>query len=162
MRSTSVRRMLDKIMSAVQMTRTRPRGQGQVATPAVFTAANSTTATSFARRRTVEPSAIPPAGAAIGNASLAPTMSSEGEIVANNLTEYRGFMINASNYRTARGFIPTVVVAKHRDGGVTELRLSPPCPEEGVETEEQGFAAGFDYAKAAIDGRVPGIDVSKL
>jgi hypothetical protein len=82
--------------------------------------------------------------------------------MANMLTEYRGFHINAFYYQTANGFVPRVVVSKHRSGSVTELPLSPPCPEQGFETEKQAFGAGIDYAKAAIEGRVSGIDVSKL
>jgi hypothetical protein len=54
------------------------------------------------------------------------------------------------------------VVSKHRPDSVTELPLSPPCPEQGFETEKQALSAGIDYGKAAIDGRVPGIDVSEL
>jgi hypothetical protein len=32
------------------------------------------------------------------------------------------------------------------------MRLSPPCPERGFKTQDEAFAGGFDYAKAAIDG----------
>jgi hypothetical protein len=53
-------------------------------------------------------------------------------------------------------------VSRHRESGISELSLSPPCPHRGVETEIEAFAVGFAYAKAAIDGRVSGIDISKL
>jgi hypothetical protein len=80
----------------------------------------------------------------------------------NNLTEYRRFQINAFYYHAAGGLVPTVVVSKHRLSGVTELRLSLTCPEHGFEKESEAFGAGFDYAKAAIDGRIPGIVMSSL
>jgi hypothetical protein len=80
--------------------------------------------------------------------------------MATKFTEYRGFHISASYYQAADGLTPTVMVSKHRSGGVTERQLTP--PGRGFETEEEVFAAGIDYAKAAIDGRVADVDVSGL
>ncbi len=82
--------------------------------------------------------------------------------MANKLTEHRGFTIEASYYMATGRFVPTVFVRKDRSSAVTEIQLTPPYPDGGPETEKEAFAAGFDHAKALIDGRVAGIDVSKL
>ena len=81
--------------------------------------------------------------------------------MTTTLSQHCGFRIAVTSYRSGKGFEPTVVITKDGSSG-TDIRLTPPRPDRGFETEGKAFAAGRDYAIAAIDGRFPGIDVSKL
>jgi hypothetical protein len=78
----------------------------------------------------------------------------------SKIVEYHDFIITVSYNRVAIGLVPTVVV--RRTSGGPELRLPPPSPERGFKTENEAFGGGIAYAKAAIDGRVPRVDVEAL
>jgi hypothetical protein len=78
------------------------------------------------------------------------------------IAQYLGFEIEASYRSGGDGYIPTVVIRKHRGDGVKEMRLTPPAPERGYATEAKAFDVAIDYAKLVIEGRVPSADVSQL
>jgi len=74
--------------------------------------------------------------------------------------QHRGFQIDASFHRVARGFVASVMVSAPATG--RQMLLTPPCPQTGFKTEDEAVAAGIDHAKAAIDGRVRGVDMRAL
>ncbi len=78
----------------------------------------------------------------------------------SKIIEYGGFIVTVSYNRVAIGLVPTVVV--RRTSGGAELPLPPPSPKRGFKTENEVFGGGIAYAKRAINGAVPGVDLSKL
>jgi hypothetical protein len=77
----------------------------------------------------------------------------------SKIIEYGDFIVTVSYNRVAIGLVPTVVVRRTSGGG--ELLLPPPSPKRGFKTENEAFGGGIAHAKAAIDGRIPGVDLPK-
>jgi hypothetical protein len=76
------------------------------------------------------------------------------------LSEYKGFVLVASFYQGAKGLLPTVTVDKHSGDRIGTLPLTP--PSTGVATEKEALELALRYGRSAIDGELPGVDVSDL
>ena len=76
------------------------------------------------------------------------------------VSQYKGFILTAHAFKTAKGYAPRVTLTKHNAVDTTEQFFD--LPTTGIPEESEALQVALDYGKAAIDGKVPGIDISKL
>jgi hypothetical protein len=83
------------------------------------------------------------------------------EGMGTDLVEHGGFGIRATCHASGTGYAPLVFVRKSREGA-REKQLTLGCPTGPYGTKEEARAAAVLYAKAAVDGSIPGIDLMKI
>lgn len=82
--------------------------------------------------------------------------------MTSKVTTYNGFILTASAFRIARGYANQVCLTRHNGPDTKEMILTPQLPERPFESEEDALDAALEFGKAAIEGRVPSVDVTKL
>src|SRR6266487_1908053 len=65
----------------------------------------------------------------------APSPLAEGaKSMGANLTQYRGWDINATYYSGGNGYLPAVMITKHTATGAIDKQLTPPSAGSGPKT----------------------------
>jgi hypothetical protein len=82
--------------------------------------------------------------------------------MANSELQYKGFILTAHTYKLAQGYAPRVTLTKHNEDSTAEQLLEPPTTGDGIPNEQEALQVAIDFGKAAVDGRIPGIDISKM
>lgn len=80
----------------------------------------------------------------------------------NLIREYNGFTLNASTALAAQGFLPQVCISRDNGNNVVEQIFYPDHPANGFPTVDDALQAGMNYGLNAVDGRIKGIDLTKL
>ena len=76
--------------------------------------------------------------------------------------EYKGVKRSAYAEPTEQDFALRVCFAKHRADHTLELPHTPSFPADSFHSTEEALEGLIIWGKAAIDGRVPGMDLSAL
>jgi hypothetical protein len=82
--------------------------------------------------------------------------------MAQHVAQYKGFTLIAQALKMAQGYAPRVTLKKRNGANWSEHFFDVPTTGQGIPDEAEAVTVAFDYGKGAIDGRIPGIDRSKL
>ena len=75
--------------------------------------------------------------------------------------EYKGFEIHAQAPEGAAGYVPEVILVRHKGDQVRERKCFPPV-QAAFPTADEALGCAMQYAFDLIDGDVEGFDPSTM
>jgi hypothetical protein len=80
----------------------------------------------------------------------------------NVITTYKGFELNATAHKILQGFVSQVCLTQSNGSNTNGRILAVPTPATLYKDSDAARYAAIGYGRAAIDGLVPGVDLSDL
>ena len=74
--------------------------------------------------------------------------------------EYKNYDLHATAWQSGSGFFSKVRLIGGKSVTGNEFEFEVPIAASGIPGRAEALEVAIDYGKAAIDGKVPGVDVS--
>jgi hypothetical protein len=79
----------------------------------------------------------------------------------NMFRAYKEIIIRVNLTEHPAGYEPFIILTKYSGASMTEMKLAHTLGDS-IDAPEKAFSLAMDYAKAAIDGEVSGVDLNLL
>ena len=77
-------------------------------------------------------------------------------------TQYKGFTLEPRAMKIARGYCPRIVITRPDGPLPIAQTFDVPCDMTDVTDEDEALRRALEFGRAAIDGKIPGADVSHM